>query len=144
MNKIIIPCLFFISLMPRNSHAVDRLLSVSKFYKILNLEKNVILIDIRTSEEYQSGHIKNAVNIEWLNNFEDYIQELDTNKTILFYCKSGELNTEALKLFIYKGFKNTYVLQAGLAAWKNTNHTIVSSKRPVNKGISIEIGRAHV
>lgn len=48
---------------------------------------NYIVIDVRTSEEYNEGHVKDSINIPY-----DEINEeidLDNTKTLLVYCKSG-------------------------------------------------------
>ena len=50
-------------------------------------EGNYIVVDVRTSEEYETGHVKDSINIPY-----DEIDEnvdLDQDKTILVYCKSG-------------------------------------------------------
>lgn len=56
----------------------------------LNLETiinndNYIIVDVRTSDEYEESHLKDAINIPY-----DQIDgTLDKNKTILVYCQSG-------------------------------------------------------
>ena len=59
----------------------------SKLEDILK-ENNYIILDVRTKEEYQEGHVINALNIPY-----DEIDEninLSKNKTILVYCRSGK------------------------------------------------------
>ncbi len=49
---------------------------------------NYQIVDVRTKEEYEEGHVKGAINIPY-----DTINEntkLDKNKTIMVYCKSGK------------------------------------------------------
>ena len=56
-------------------------------------ENNYILVDVRTKEEYDEGHLKDALNIPY-----DTIDEntnLDKTKTILVYCRSGKRATTA-------------------------------------------------
>ncbi len=57
------------------------------FYKELMENGEYIILDVRTKEEYENGHIKNAINIsyEQINKEVD----LDKEKTIFVYCKSG-------------------------------------------------------
>ena len=51
---------------------------------------NILLIDVRTPNEYASGHIQNSVNIDYrAENFKELIQELDKNQDVYVYCKVG-------------------------------------------------------
>lgn len=62
-------------------------------YKEIMEEKDYTIIDVRTKEEYESGHIKGAINIPY-----DEINEninLDKNKNIFVYCRSGSRSKTA-------------------------------------------------
>ena len=59
-------------------------------------ENNYIIVDVRTKNEYDSGHIKGAINIPYDTINEEI--ELDKEKTILLYCKSGVRSSKAYKL----------------------------------------------
>lgn len=75
--------------------------------KKLNLEQvlkedNYIVIDVRTKEEYENGHVIQSINIPY-----DEIDEnvnLDKNKTILVYCKSGGRSHIAYEELVAQGF----------------------------------------
>jgi phage shock protein E len=71
-----------------------------------------LLVDVRTSPEYESGHIKNAVNIPY-NKIRKDIKEFapDKEKTIVVYCKSGVRANYAEKVLKGLGYKN--VINAG-------------------------------
>ena len=56
-------------------------------------DNNYQIVDVRTKEEYEEGHVKDAINIPY-----DEINEnikLDKNKTIMVYCKSGKRSSIA-------------------------------------------------
>ena len=56
--------------------------------KILN--KELIIIDVRTSDEYKKQHLPNVINIDFHSpNFQDQLAQLDRNKTYLVHCRSG-------------------------------------------------------
>lgn len=81
--------------------------------------KNVMLIDVRTPEEYSAGHIDNAVNINWYD--EDFVKQFDTtdkNKTIYVYCKKGGRSLKAQEKLISLGFVKVINLEGGYDAWK--------------------------
>ena len=67
------------------------MVSAKKFERKMQ-RKNVVVLDVRTAEEFAQGHIGNAqlidVNKE---NFAQQIQALDKEKTYLAYCKSGNV-----------------------------------------------------
>ena len=71
--------------------------------KELMAENEYIIIDVRTKEEYSTGHIKDAINIPYDEINEE--TELDKNKLIFVYCKSGNRSRQAynsLKSFGYE------------------------------------------
>ncbi len=102
------------------------ILNVNEFEKKIFSEKNIQLIDVRTPEEYQQGHIKNAININIYDaNFEKEIQKLDKSKPVYIYCRSGNRSRSAAQVLAKNGFKTIYDLQGGIGAWQNANKSIV-------------------
>lgn len=81
-------------------------------------EANVVILDIRTPEEFQSGHLSNAINIDFYqNDFVQKISQLDTAKTYLLYCRSGNRTGQAVKLFQQKGIPHVFHLKWGIISW---------------------------
>lgn len=69
--------------------------------------KNLIVIDVRTSEEYQESHVKDSENIDVLSSdFSAKIAKLDKNKTYKVYCRSGNRSGQAERLMKSLGFKD--------------------------------------
>ncbi|MFS4456457.1 rhodanese-like domain-containing protein [Maribacter sp. 2304DJ31-5] len=67
---------------------------------------NGIVIDVRTPEEFEQGHLDNAININWFDtNFARQCNTLDKDKIIYVYCKKGGRSAEAQKKLISLGFK---------------------------------------
>lgn len=81
-------------------------------------ERGMILIDVRTSQEFQGGHIPGAVNIDFYKNFESKIKKMDKSKTYLLYCRSGNRSGTAVKMMKKLGFKDVSHLQKGILSWK--------------------------
>jgi|SRR6056300_54256 rhodanese-related sulfurtransferase len=66
----------------------------------------IMLIDVRTPEEYQAGHVENALNINFFDeNFTDQIKDLNTDKTLYLYCRSGKRSMNASKALSALGYK---------------------------------------
>ncbi len=84
--------------------------------------ENIQLIDIRTPQEYAQGHIKNAVNIDFYSaDFLKKMDQLDKNKDIYIYCRSGHRSGIAAKKLANHGFSKIYDLEGGINNW-NTKH----------------------
>lgn len=69
--------------------------------------QDVIVLDVRTEQEYKTGHIRNAVNLE-IRQLPRQIQNLvpDTNQKILVYCLSGARSRLATKALLKMGYSN--------------------------------------
>ena len=61
-------------------------LSKEEIYQVM-AEKDYIILDVRTKEEYESGHLVDSINYPY-DEINDSI-ELDRNKNVFVYCKSG-------------------------------------------------------
>ncbi len=84
------------------------------------------IIDIRTAREFDEGHIKGAINIDFYKKtFYGKMMEYK-NKPFLFYCRSGNRTTHALKKFNQMGFKEAYELKDGIIAWKRAGLILIS------------------
>ncbi|ERI89527.1 putative CoA-disulfide reductase [Clostridiales bacterium oral taxon 876 str. F0540] len=66
--------------------------------------ENYILIDVRTEEEFNNGHIEGAVNIP-VDSLREKLNELDKNKTIVEYCQVGLRGYVADRILSQHGFK---------------------------------------
>lgn len=118
MKRIIsFVCLF--SFVICNSIAAQDELSSTDFEKRIELQRPQLL-DVRTAGEYRSGHVKNALQADWLNKeqFTDRIKYLDKNKPLLVYCASGMRSAQAAKWLSNNGFSDVQSLKGGLIAWK--------------------------
>ena len=67
--------------------------------------QQVFILDVRTPGEYQSGHVKGAVNIDYYANFEAEAQKLPRDKMYLLHCASGRRSGEATAILRRMGYK---------------------------------------
>ena len=81
---------------------------------------NVQVLDVRTADEFRSGHLKNALQANWLNKaeFNERTQHLDKNKPVYIYCLSGGRSAAAAEALRAEGY-NVTNLQGGTGAWRN-------------------------
>ena len=71
------------------------------------IDNNTVLIDVRTKEEFKSGHLEKAINIPYTE-IEEQIKSItkDNHKNIVVYCKSGRRSGIAQKTLMQMGYKN--------------------------------------
>ena len=77
--------------------------------KLLNSDKDVLIIDVRSEYEYEKGHLLNAINLPY--DDDDFKSELNEiidykDKTVLVYCRSGNRSEKAAVKLVDNGFKN--------------------------------------
>ncbi|WP_281815358.1 rhodanese-like domain-containing protein [Brachyspira pilosicoli] len=86
--------------------------NIEKAIKLVNSSTNLIILDVRTREEYLAGNIPNAINIDVLSqDFKSKIDMLDKNKEYLIYCRSGNRSSIASSIMSTNGFINIYNLE---------------------------------
>ncbi|MDO8604483.1 MAG: rhodanese-like domain-containing protein [bacterium] len=80
----------------------------------------VVVVDVRTPEEFAEGHIAGAKNIDIQGEkFEEKIKKLDPNATYLVNCKLGGRSSRAVAHMNEIGFKDVTNLEGGITAWKD-------------------------
>lgn len=91
-----------------------------EFANIIADTTTVILVDVRTAEEYGLGHIENALNIDVKqDDFEETaIKTLPKNKTVAVYCRSGRRSKKAAEILSKNGYK-VIELDSGYTGWTN-------------------------
>lgn len=94
-------------------------LSVSEFQAMLEKDQSVQLVDVRTAEEFAQGHLKGAVNIDW--KADDFARkvsaQLDKDRPVMLYCRSGRRSAEAAAVLDKLGFK-TFNMKGGILAYE--------------------------
>lgn len=78
----------------------------------------LMVLDIRTPEEFAGGHLAGAINIDYYaDDFETLLAELDLDVPYVMYCNSGNRSSNALPLMDSIGFSEVYELEGGIQAW---------------------------
>jgi rhodanese-related sulfurtransferase len=74
-------------------------------------------IDVRTADEYASGHATRAINIP-LDELPNRYDRLEKNEPVYIICETGRRSKEAADILSAKGFKEVISVTGGTAAWR--------------------------
>ena len=88
-----------------------------------------LLIDVRTREEFEAGHIENAINIP-LDDLRDRLHEIDRSKNIYSYCRAGLRGYFAQRILKQNGFNSIVNLSGGYLLWELCNKEMQMLKHP--------------
>ena len=91
-------------------------ITISDFQKLRD-EEEVTLIDIRDADSFEVGHIENALSVNQ-SNIEEFIESADKEKPLVVCCYHGNSSQGAADFLNSRGFKSTYSLVGGYAAWE--------------------------
>ncbi len=93
----------------KDGKLIYRSLSPADGWSLLQGNRKVTLLDVRTPDEFAYSHLPNSINLP-LNDLEKKaVQTLgNRNKTILIYCQSGARSKQATKLLYAHGFTNVH------------------------------------
>ena len=118
-----------------SSGHVDITVSVAK--NMIGANPLLVILDVRTQSEYDSGHIRNAKLIPHTE-LEGRIGELDEDRGTLVYCGSGGRSATASQILIDHGFTQVYNMLGGILAWMDENYPVfvryASMQQAINNG----------
>ncbi len=116
-------------------------LSPKEFNQYLTEHPNAQLIDVRTPEEFNEGHIKGAKNLDInQDGFEAKLNELNKEEPVLVYCLSGGRSGNAASMMRSKNFKTIYEMP-GILKWNAEGLPLENSgtsNTAANEGMSSE------
>ena len=97
-------------------------------------DTDYILVDVRTGEEYESGHIQDAVNFNFYSeSFQNDILSLDKSASIVLYCRTQNRSTKTANYLKENGYKEITVLEGGITSWvKNGNDLVYNFSDKTN------------
>ena len=100
-------------------------LDAEAFEQVIS-DTSVVRLDVRSIDEYASGHIAKAINIDVMK--DDFTTKatslLPKDKTIALYCRSGRRSKKAAGILVENGYK-VIELNSGISGWINAQKDIV-------------------
>ncbi len=97
----------------RGKHSLSTLQAI----QLLNKGK-VSIVDVRKSDEFSAGHLRDSKNIP-IDNLDKRVSELDKTHPVLVVCQSGVRASRAAAEFRRAGFGEVYILDGGYTEWRS-------------------------
>ncbi len=112
--------IIFITLLACQPQSTHETLEPIDFSELMSYDFHSVVLDVRTPEEYQEGHIEGAQNMDYYrDDFEQKLDKLDKEKSYFVYCTVGGRSSSVAKIMHDKGFQKVHDLAGGLEAWEN-------------------------
>jgi rhodanese-related sulfurtransferase len=105
---------------------------VVQWYDVDDLDAETVLLDVRSTEEYETGNIPESINIP-LDELRSRLDDLDKNKRIIVQCFSGQRSYFASRMLRLHGF-DVRNLTGGIRSWQAT-HPDVERTQPAKADI---------
>lgn len=91
--------------------------------KLLKDHPKIVVLDVRTPEEFAAGHIAGAKNVDFqAADFAAKVAALDKKQTYLVHCAAGGRSGKTLEKM--KGFTAVYHLNEGFKAWEKAGKPV--------------------
>ena len=100
--------------------------TASAFAEIIDSAPDgLVILDVRTPDEFAAGHIPGAVNIDFYElSFPDDLDALDRDVPYAIYCRSGNRSGETIGLMEDLGFGTVSELGGGIITWLEAGYVI--------------------
>lgn len=115
MRKVVLVLLLLVTMV---SHVwgAEKNISARDAKALMDTNKNVFLLDVRTPQEYSQGKLAGSVLIP-IGEFERRIREVPKNKTIVVYCAVGSRSKPVAGFLAQQGYKDVYNMTDGIVGW---------------------------
>jgi rhodanese-related sulfurtransferase len=98
---------------------------VAEARDLIGEKGELVILDVRTVSEYESGHLEGAINIP-VEVLSGRLSELNPNDELLVYCRTGNRSTTAVGILSENGYDRIYHMDGGINAWNSAGFPTVS------------------
>lgn len=110
---------------PVQAQAVTTIQAAEAFDWLSDPNATWLVLDVRTPQEYASGHLENAVLQDfYAADFREQLLNMDRHQPMILYCRSGNRSGQALQMMRELGFKNAYDIRGGIQAWQAAGYPV--------------------
>jgi len=120
--KFLLPVVMLILASFASVSAQKTQLSSPEIKEVLKKNKSIVILDVRTAEEFAAGHLKGAQNID-IRQPDAYskLDKLNHQASYLVYCRTNHRSGMAVDYMMQKGFKTVYQMMDGFPGWAANN-----------------------
>lgn len=124
--RLFMSCCLFLLLCATAQAADIRETSLDEAAALLrNPPADLVIVDIRTPEEFRNGHLPGAVNMDFFGpRFDVQLSTLPQGAPVLLYCRTGNRSSQALDRFKKTAAGTVYHLTEGISAWVKAGHAV--------------------
>lgn len=110
---------------PAAAVAIEKNVTPDEAEKLLKENPKIVVLDVRTEDEFKSGHIPGAKNLDIHSpDFAKQLAALDKNTPYLVHCAAGSRSARACKAMDAEKFTSIYHLNEGFKAWEKAGKTV--------------------
>jgi len=102
----------------------SRIIDADELKSWLDSEKDFYLLDVRSKDEFQRGHIQSATNIP-VTDLQDRVSEVPKDQPIAAICSSGNRSGIGAKILLRNGYKDVYNVAGGMTAWRKLGYPVL-------------------
>jgi rhodanese-related sulfurtransferase len=102
-------------------HPAIRSINEAQLKERISQDTSMQFVDVRTALEYSKGHIKPAVNIDYMSKgFVAQFNSYNKEEPLYIYCRSGKRSGKAAMRLAEEGFTEIYDLEGGILEWNKS------------------------
>jgi len=134
--KILLPVLLLLITSFASIHAQKKIEVNSKQVStLLQKDTKLVVLDVRTANEFRSGHIKAAINIDiYQPDAKSRIDKLNRNAKYIVYCRTSNRSGVVVEQMIQSGFKTVYQMMDGFPGWAANKLAVQRTTNPLANG----------
>ena len=115
----------YISLLQPSNRIGYGNVTVERAAELIATNPSLVILDVRTDLEFDSGHLEGAVNIP-VDELQHRVDELDSEAEMLVYCRTGNRSSSAVQILMNNGFTKIYHMVDGIIVWIEAGYPITS------------------
>jgi len=98
--------------------------TVEEAKSLIESDSSLIILDVRTREEYDSGHIEGTILIP-VSELEDRLDEISKEEELLIYCRTGNRSSNSVNILKANGYTKIFHMNDGIIAWIQAGYPTV-------------------
>jgi rhodanese-related sulfurtransferase len=97
--------------------------SVQQASDLIKAKPGLVILDVRTPQEYGEGHLKGSILIP-VEELASRLGELSKEKELLIYCRTGNRSRTAVNTLTAAGYRKMFHMNEGISAWLQQGYSV--------------------